>query len=71
MQSKPCMAAFGLFWLSSGDLDIAMDSPSCKKAMRLGPSSMHVLLCVKLGVGGGGVQASPKTSTVPKLLTPP
>jgi hypothetical protein len=42
----------GLFWPSSGELDIAMDSPYCKEAMRLGFGSMHGVLSEIGWVGG-------------------
>ena len=41
----------GLFWTYLGDSGIAMDSPCCKEAMRLGPGSMHGVFS-DLGVGG-------------------
>jgi hypothetical protein len=49
----------GLFWPSACELDIVMDSPYCKEAMRLGFGSMHGVLSE---LGGGWVVRPPQTN---------
>jgi hypothetical protein len=55
-----------------GELDIAMDSPYCKEAMRLGPGSMHGVFS-KWGGGGGQTPKNKYVSCLQEIsfLPPP